>query len=109
MTRTGSRSARPVSILWAVAVPIILWWPLTFVAVQLRQERGRANDMSGLLYVPAAVAWLPMIAVTALVAWLAGRRMKPAGERSRRARGLVCGILTLIVVPGALLMLEQMG
>jgi hypothetical protein len=98
-----------VSIGWAVAVPLILWWPLTFVTVSLRQDQGRANDMSGLLYLPAAVAWVPMIAVTALVAWLAGRRMRPAGERRRRARGLACGILTLILVPGALLMLEQMG
>lgn len=100
-----------MSIGWAIAVPLVLWWPLTFVAVQL--EQGGANDMSGLLYLPAAVVWLPMVAVTALVAWLVGRRLrakgKPADERGRRTRGLVCGVLTLVVVPGALLFLEQLG
>jgi len=115
MSNTRSMKTTPVSIGWAVAVPVVLWWPLTFLAVQLQRPRpGEPGvDMSGLAYLPAAVAWLPMIAVTALVAWLAGRRLrnrnKPAGERRRRVRGIVCGVLTLIIVPGALLMLYQMG
>jgi hypothetical protein len=116
MSNTRSRSrtkTTPVSIGWAIAVPLVLWWPLTFLAVQLQRPRpGEPGvDMAGLTYLPAAVAWLPMVAVTALVAWLAGRRMrnKPAGERGRRVRGIVCGVLTLIIVPGALLMLYQLG
>jgi hypothetical protein len=115
MSNTRSRSRNPVSIGWAIAVPLVLWWPLTFLAVQLQRPRpGEPGvDMAGLTYLPAAVAWLPMVAVTALVAWLAGRRAeakgKRADERGRRVRGILWGILTLIVVPGALLLLYQMG
>lgn len=116
MSNTRSRSrtkTTPVSIGWAIAVPLVLWWPLTFLAVQLQRPRpGEPGvDMSGLAYLPAAVAWLPMVAVTALVAWLVGRRAKgrPTDERRRRVRGIVCGVLTLIIVPGALLMLQQIG
>ena len=101
----------PVSIGWAVAVPLVLWWPLTFLVVQLQRPRpGEPGvDLAKLTYLPAAVAWLPMVAVTALVAWLVGRRLRHGDERKRRNRGLACGILTLIIVPGALLMLEGMG
>jgi hypothetical protein len=99
-------------VVWAAAVPLVLWWPLTFVAVQLQRPRpGEPGvDLAELTYVPAAVVWLPMVAVTALVAWLVGRRgTGAADERKRRNRGLLVGVLTLIVVPGVLLMLEKMG
>lgn len=102
-----------VSVGWAIAVPLVLWWPLTFLVVQTQRPRpGEPGvDLAELTYLPAAVAWLPMVAVTALVAWLVGRRAKgkPTDERKRRNRGLLVGVLTLIIVPGALLMLEQMG
>ena len=110
-----------MSIGWAVAVPLVAWWPLTFLVVQLQRPRpGEPGvDLASLTYLPAAVVWLPMVAVTALVAWLVGKRVRHADERhadvrhaderKRRNRGLACGILTLIIVPGALLMLEQMG
>jgi hypothetical protein len=113
MGHMSSQTTTSVSVGWAVAVPLVLWWPLTFLIVQLQRPRpGEPGvDLSRLTYLPAAVAWLPMVAVTALVAWLVGRRArgKPAGERKRRNRGLLVGVLTLIIVPGALLMLEQMG
>ncbi len=99
-----------------MAVPLIAWWPLTFVVVATKRPRpGEPGvDMTGLLYIPAAVSWLPMVAVTALVAWLVGRRLDrkrvaDRSERKRRNRGLVCGIATLVIVPLLLLMLEQAG
>src|ERR1700742_4900896 len=100
-----TRTTSPVSIGWAVAVPLIAWWPLTFLVVQLQRPRpGEPGvDLAKLTYLPAAVAWLPMVAVTALVAWLVRRRPPPADDRKRRNRGLACGILTMIIVPGALL------
>jgi hypothetical protein len=112
MTPTQEKTS-PVSVGWAAAVPLIAWWPLTFLAVQLQRPRpGEPGvDLASLTYLPAAVAWLPMIAVTALVAWVVGRRMRGRAttERKRRNRGLLVGIATLIVVPGLLLMLQQMG
>ncbi len=100
-----------MSVGWAVAVPLVLWWPLTLLAAWLQKPRpGEPGvDLTGLIWLPAAVAWLPMVAVTALVAWVAGRRGTAADERKRRNRGLTYGILTLVVVPGVLLYLESMG
>lgn len=99
-----------VSVGWAALVPLVLWWPLTLL-VYVLQKPGPGEpgvDLAGLIWLPALVAWLPMVAVTALVAWLAGRK-GPADDRRRRNRGLGYGILTLIIVPGVLLYLESIG
>jgi hypothetical protein len=105
-----------VSVGWAMIVPLVAWWPLTVVFVQLqRPSPGEPGvDFAPLLYLPAAVVWLPMVAVTALVAWLAGRRLErrgagPADERKRRNRGLGYGVATLILVPLLLMFLETLG
>jgi hypothetical protein len=119
MTRLSSRRSHktsPVSVGWAIVVPLVAWWPLTFVFVQVqRPSPGEpGNDLAPLLYLPAAVVWLPMVAVTALVAWLAGRRLERRGagstdDRKRRNRGLAYGVATLILVPLLLMLLEQLG
>ncbi|MGH3761816.1 hypothetical protein [Actinophytocola sp.] len=106
---SSSRGEQPstVSVGWAVAVVLVLWWPLTFVAVEVQRPRpGEPGvDMTPLLYVPAAIAWIPMVAITALVAFVAGQRLGAADKDKRRDRGLVCGGLMTIIGPVVLLFL----
>ena len=90
----------PVSVPWAIAVPAIAWWPIVYAFVELRRPQpGEPGiDLNSLLYLPAAVAWLPMIAVASLAATWVGHAMARRGVAAdgRRRRGLWCGVGALL-------------
>ncbi|HEY0450653.1 hypothetical protein [Actinophytocola sp.] len=104
----------PVSAGWAITVPLVLWWPIAVTFIELQRPTDRDADLTSLLYLPAGLMWLPLIAGSAAIAWLAGltldRRRTPVDRSNakRRNRGLLCGLGMTIVAPPLFLLLAGM-
>lgn len=98
---SGDRPS-PISTPWAIAVPAIAWWPIAVTFIELRRPppSGPGVDLVSLLYWPAAIAWLPMIAVASVAATWGGlamrRRVADSSAAERRGRGLLCGAGALL-------------
>jgi len=101
------QSKSPVSLRWAAAVPLIAWWPVALVIIEVAAPRSPATpysaevDWSPLFAMLAGIVWIVLIPATVVIAAIAGavldRAVADRSAESRKRLGLVVGGAVLLV------------